>query len=118
MSTKNMAARTGEFILSEANGSRSREVVTVAGGPYPPGEVLGVITDSGKYKKHDPSKTDGLEKAVSILFAGKSSSTDDELVVIMRDAEVDDKSINWGDLSEANKITAIGSLAESGIIAR
>ena len=43
------ATRAGEFLLSEANGTRSRESVTVTGGSYPAGQVLGKVTASGKY---------------------------------------------------------------------
>jgi len=116
MSIKNMTTRTGEFILSDE--TRSRDVVLVSGGPYQPGEVLGIITSTGKYKKHDPAKDDGTEDAVAILYAGKVSGADKDCVVITRDAEVDGKSLDWGNLSADNKAVAINSLASVGIIVR
>ena len=41
----------GEFILSEANGQRSREAITIASGAgiIAAGTVLGKVTASGKY---------------------------------------------------------------------
>jgi hypothetical protein len=41
----------GEFILSEANGQRSREAITIASGAgiIAAGTVLGKVTATGKY---------------------------------------------------------------------
>ena len=38
---KTETTRAGEFLVSEANGKRSRETITVTGGPYLSGQVLG-----------------------------------------------------------------------------
>ena len=42
----------GEFILSEANGQRSREAITIASGAgiIAAGTVLGKVTATGKYR--------------------------------------------------------------------
>lgn len=38
---------TGEYLVSEANGYRSRDIATITGGDYQPGTVLGRITEGG-----------------------------------------------------------------------
>jgi Bacteriophage lambda head decoration protein D len=46
----------GEFIVSEGNGSISRETITVLSGEtLQAGAVLGKVTASGKYKALDPA---------------------------------------------------------------
>ena len=54
MTTLTEGLNRGEYLMSEANGTRSRDavIVTVAGGvALPSGTVLGKITASGKYIK-------------------------------------------------------------------
>ena len=64
----------GEFIVSEGNGSISRETITVLSGEtLEPGAVLGKVTASGKYKALDPAAADGSEAAV-LLNAAKNGS--------------------------------------------
>lgn len=41
--------------------------VLLEGVPYVGGQVLGRITASGKFAKHDPAATNGSEKAIAIL---------------------------------------------------
>jgi hypothetical protein len=45
------ARHPGEFLMTEANGQRSRETITIASGAgiIAPGTVLGKVTASGKY---------------------------------------------------------------------
>jgi len=44
------ARHPGEFLMTEANGQRSRETITIASGAgiIAPGTVLGKVTASGK----------------------------------------------------------------------
>lgn len=62
---------TGEYLLSEAPGKRSRDqvTVTVAGAvALPSGTVLGKVTASGKYVKYLDGATDGSQTAVGVLY--------------------------------------------------
>lgn len=119
MTTLTEGNHTAEFILSEANGDRSREVVTIASGnDLGAGHVLGKITASGKYADYDADAADGTETAAAVLYADCDASTADaEAVVIMRDAEVSAAKLVWTD--KANDETAgTADLAAVGIVAR
>ena len=76
MTTLTAAPLTGEFIISEANGTRSREVVTVAAAAaaLPAGTVLGKITASGKYVAYSDAASDGTETAAGVLYAANAAS--------------------------------------------
>lgn len=107
------ATRAGEFLLSEANGTRSRESVTVTGGSYPAGQVLGKVTASGKYAAYDGDATDGTEVAAGVLYDAVDASTADATgVAIVRDAEVK------GALLTDNDADGTADLAAVGIIVR
>jgi hypothetical protein len=94
MTIKTEGIHTAEFLLSEGNGSISREAVTfVAGAVLPPGQVLGVVTASGKYAPYNPDDTGdsatGTAVAVGVLYAGLDESASDRTgVAIVRLAEV------------------------------
>ena len=82
---------TGEFLLSEGNGSISREQVTIAAAASAmvPGTVLGKITASGKYVAYSNAASDGSEVAVGILYAAvPDSASDQKAVIFARHAEV------------------------------
>jgi hypothetical protein len=107
------ATRAGEFLLSEANGTRSREPITLTGGAFPAGQVLGKITASGSYTAYDPVATDGAEAAAAILYEAVDASTADATgVAIVRDAEVK------GVLLTDNDAAGTAALAALGIIVR
>lgn len=82
--------RAAEFLLSEGNGQISRESITVvAGNELPAGQVVGIITASGKYTIYDNVATDGSEVAAGILYAPLDTSASDRNgVAIVRMAEV------------------------------
>ena len=107
-------ARTGEHILSEANGTLSREVITLAAGPaLPAGQVLGRITASGKLAAYDNAATDGSETAVMVLYSAVSESTGDRAgVASARHTEV------IGSLLTGLDAAAIVDLAAQQIIVR
>ncbi len=108
------ARRTGDFILSEANGTRSREEVTIAAaaGAMIPGTVVSMLA-SGKYVEYDDVGTDGTEVAAGILYAAVAdSASDQKAVIIVRDAEVNASRLTG---SNAN---AVADLRALGIIAR
>jgi hypothetical protein len=85
---------TANFLLSEGNGLISREQITVAaGGELLPGQVLGVVTASGKYAPYNPADTGegatGTSIAVGVLYRGLDASEEDRQgVAIVRLAEV------------------------------
>ncbi len=109
----------GGFIVSEANGCRSRETVTaVAGSNIVAGMVLGVITASNKYKESDPTAADGSEVATAVAFADTDTTVDADIVVIARDSEVNTSELRFIDPTTAPKAQALAELALQGIIGR
>jgi len=119
MTTLTEGVYTAEFLLSEANGKRSREVVTIASGNnLGVGHVLGKITASGKYADFDNDAVDGTETAVAVLYADcDASAADKEAVVVFRDAEVSDAKLVWTDAAN-DKAGGLVELAAVGIVAR
>lgn len=126
-----------EFLVSEANGGLSREVVTVtvyADFTYPAGLPLAMITATGKYVPVDLTAADGSENAVAILLHElvevTGSNTDMDGVVIARLSEVNYSEISWklydlsgnsglfDDMTAGNITTARGDLATVDIIVR
>lgn len=92
--------QTGEFILSEADGQRSREnaVVTVAGlVALPSGTVLGKVTATGKFIKYDNAAVDGSQAAAAVLIGECPAVNGDHVrAVINTDAEVIGAMLNGG----------------------
>lgn len=109
-----------EFLLSEANGERSREVVVITGGNFKAGTVLGKISASSKYTAHDESASNGAENAVAILgYDVDASAGDANGVVFVRDCEVSDELLVMPDgIAAGDRDDAIASLATMGIVAR
>lgn len=124
MTTFTESYNAGEFLVSEANGTLSREVVTVVAGSgvIPVGMVLGKITASGKYKPFDDDNTDGSELAAGLCIAYQSvdaTSADKKCVVIFRDAEVKLSALQWAASNDAgDKSSGLAKLATKNIIAR
>lgn len=103
-----------EYLLSEVgNISRELVTVTVASAALVPGQVLGIVTASGKYIPWTSGASDGSQNAVAILADHlPAGSADHKAVVHRRLCEVD-KSL----LSTTNA-TALAGLATQNIIAR
>lgn len=129
MTVFNEGRDTGEFLLSEANGNRSREVVTVASGSgvIAPGAVLGKFTsgaNSGKYSLAPNAAADpnvGNQTAVAVaLYGCDATSADQKITVIARDAEVNANLISYASsVDDATKRAAKATqLAAVGIIVR
>ncbi len=111
----------GEFIVSEANGYRSREVVTVDNGAdLVAGTVLGKITAGGKYIACDQDAGDGSDTAAGVLYAdAAAASAEVQAVAIVRDAEVNREDLTFAAANDAGEITElIGDLKAIGIIVR
>ena len=93
MTTLTESVYTGEFLVSEANNTLSREQVTLAPGlNLLSGTVLGRITDSDVYVPLDLLATDGSEQAAGVLYNNATtSSSGGDAVTIARQAEVDEQ---------------------------
>lgn len=112
--TKTEARRTGEFILSEANGTRSREEVTIAAaaGALEVGTLVGKVTATGKYVAYSNAASDGSEVAAGILYAAVPDLTVDQKgVIIARDAEVAAARLTGSDTAGLADLKAIGIIA-------
>ncbi|WP_281645556.1 head decoration protein [Parendozoicomonas sp. Alg238-R29] len=108
--------RAGEFLLSEGNGSISRETVMVAAALMA-GTVLGQVTADGTYNKLDLDASDGTENAAAILYA--VSEADQKQVAVVRLAEVQDSKLTWPDgMTDLQKDAALAELAEKYVIVR
>lgn len=114
----------GHFLLSEANGTRSRDVVTLlaGSGSLAAGAILGRVTASQKFAPHDPTEDDGRETAVAVLLANVEvpALADVEAVVIVRDAEVKAATLGYSAATDTapEKAAVLAALAAVGIIGR
>jgi hypothetical protein len=109
-----MGFRTAEFIVSEANGYRSREEATVAAGVAPglaAGAVLGRLAN-GNYVAYDEGAATGAEDVSGILFAPAVGTI--PATVIVRDAEVNYKHLTV----TGTKATIVAGLNALGIAVR
>lgn len=111
MPTLTEKTRNGEFLLSESNGSFSRELLTiVAAAPaMVSGTVLGRIAASGKYTAYNNGASDGTEVARGVLYTSvDDTATDQNAVVIVRDAEVAAAKLVGSDTPGVADLLAIG----------
>lgn len=103
------AVYTAEFLLSEANGSISREegvfAITVA--DVPAGTVLGKVTVGGAYAPYDNGASDGTQTAVAVLYSAvKANVATQPCVVIARHAEVDGAMLTGNDANGTTDLAA------------
>lgn len=113
-------AYMAEFLLSEANHYRSRDEVTVdaSGGALEPGTILGIVTATGKFVRHNAAASDGSENEAGVLFEG-IGAVEDQRTVIRRDAEVLGSLLVYEDGADAAQITTSNAaLTALGIIVR
>lgn len=112
----------GEFLVSEANGTRSRGTGTIISGQnLAAGAVVGKITASKKFTELDPDAVDGSEVAAGALYHAVDATGGDVAgaVLILRDAELNEDEVVWpSGISGGEKTTATGELASLGIILR
>jgi hypothetical protein len=110
-----------EFILTEANGQRSRDnayfadPTTVKVGT-PCKQTAAATTDT-------PATyvvaTVGADCKALTIYGGASMSGEGLRVsIISRDAEVNGRCINWGAMSQAEQVAGVAALATVGIIVR
>lgn len=111
MAIKTESRHVGDFLISEANGTRSREEVVVASGEgaLVAGTVLGKITASGKYAAYDNAAADGTQAAAAVLYAGvDAAAADAAAVIIVRDAEVVEAYLTGIDAAGKADLAALG----------
>lgn len=80
-----------DFIISEAEGKRSRDTIIIASGAGKvlPGTVLGKVTASGKYVPSPDTGADGSQTAAAInIYEVDATSADVSVAAINADAEV------------------------------
>jgi len=126
MSTKTEGKHNLEFLVSEANGYRSRDKVTVtvpANTTLAPGYVLAKLSATGKFVPYDNSGSDGSEAAAGVnaneLVNATGSPLDVVATVFVRHAEVRDADLEWeGTVDSTGKTAGKADLAAIGIIAR
>lgn len=118
MPTQTEGRHAGEFILSEANGNRSRENIVISSGQneLPAGTVL--EASGGEYIAYAGSTSS--EAAGVLLAAVDATSADVAAVMIARDAEVNDAMLSIPvDNTAGDALAAAKSgLATRGVIAR
>lgn len=110
--------RTGEFLLSEAGGERSRELIRIPAGQ-------GVLVAGTLLKADNTVSATGAD-AVKVLYGAVDTGTDTDIdalpvkgAAVVRDAEVLGEKLIWADgVSADQKLLAALSLAESGIVTR
>lgn len=124
MTTLTETGHAAGFLLSEANGNRSRDVVTIASGQnLKAGAVLGKITSgspTGEYKAYDNGASDGSQAAAGILLDDcDASDADTHAVAILRDAEVNRNELVYDSgQNDAAKVAAVADLLALGILVR
>ena len=113
---------TGEFIVSQANGARSRGTGTVLSGQtLEVGELVGIETASGKYVAYDPDDTiTGSDTVAGIAYAAVDASDADvaNAVFILRDAEVRGSDLTYNEAVSGTTTTEVAGLKALGIIVR
>lgn len=123
MTTKTEGRHAAEFLVSEANGTRSRSTGTVVSGQsLSAGEVV-QLDGSGKltaYTGTTDTAGDLVTQAVGIMWEAVDASSGDvaDAVFIARDAEVNLNDITFPDEATADDGNCVASLALLGIIAR
>lgn len=117
----------GEAILTEANGARSRENVTIPSGTgvVEANTVLGEITASpGNYTPSPNASTAGIEGAETakgvLLHAVDATDSAVSVAMIARDAEINGACLEYeASVDDAAKIAAkAAQLAAVGLIVR
>lgn len=118
MTTKTEGPHRGGFIVSEANGHRSREVVTIeAGHVLSAGAVL-AANGAGTYEEYN---NDGSNNAAAAILLDNVDSTDGTVkaTVLVRDCEVNGGELVWADTEDTgDRDAAVADLKALGIIVR
>lgn len=109
--------RAAEFIISEAQHFRSRDVLTIeAGANLEPGTVVSPA-GAGTFKAFNPDTLD-LPYGV-IMHPAAAAAAPVKVTAIVRDAEINALTVAWPEgITEAQKADAISGLENRGLIVR
>lgn len=125
MASYSEPARALDFLISEANGHLSREnaVLTAAQPDLAAGTVMARVTATGNLVAYDDDAnagTPGAGIAVGILaYPAPANAATQQVMIIARQAEVQDELLVWEASNDAGEITAgKAELAALGIIIR
>ena len=126
MSTLTEGRYPGECLLTKQDGSLSFEEVTVTGGDYHDGTVLGEISSgsppwgTGILAQYDPDAHDGTETAAAVLFGNALAALAPvAATVIVRLAEVKGERLTWKTgISDGDKAAGVVDLATNFVIVR
>jgi Bacteriophage lambda head decoration protein D len=115
--------RPGEYLLSEAEGARSRDAIEIVAGAgrVQPSTVLGRVGVVGKkYRPHDPAATDGSEVPAAVLMYSVDATTENVIVTAhTRDCEVKSAElVLHPSVTPAERDALFAALAAHGIIVR
>lgn len=114
--------RPAGFIVSESNGRRSREQISLAATTVAlrSGTVLGKVTATGAYVPYAPAAVDGSQNFAGILFEGRPIDTAAQrAVAITRQAEVDGRKLVFVNALTAAQLTALeAAAAGQGVLVR
>ncbi|SHJ68968.1 Bacteriophage lambda head decoration protein D [Roseomonas rosea] len=116
----------GHFLVSQANGFRSRDTITIANTTGAPvtlqaGLVLAKLTANGNYVPYDNAGSDGSEVAAAILFATVTVPANGTKrgAGVTRAAEVNASELLWdASVDAAGKTAGLADLLALGIVAR
>jgi hypothetical protein len=122
MPTFNEPVRALEFLITEANGSISRDQVTIAAAApaMVAGTVVAQITSGGQWTLYDnASGTAGVNVAAGILaYDVPDSAGTQTATIIRRHAEVKAGLLNWGTNDGAGITAGTADLATHEILVR
>lgn len=126
MSTKTEGQHTAEFLISELEGTGSRDQVTVtvgANAKLEAGALLGKITATSKHVEYDNGAGDGSQAAVGVLYEtlvnDTGSDVDVQATIINKDAEVRAADLRYkAAMSDNDKAAGRADLLALGIKAR
>lgn len=114
-------AHTGEYLVSEANGIRSRDSEILTNGQdLVSGTLVGKVTTGGKLVRYDPDATTGEESVYGILYDNVfADGADKSCVVSVRDSEIAGAKLTYSDGADAAAIAvADAELKALGLIVR
>ena len=105
MATKTEVQHTASFIVSEANGNRSRETYTIKSGQdLAAGTVIGLHSggDYAAYDNSDPAVAHGI-----LIEATDASSAATDAAILVRDAEVVEAEVTGEDATAKTDLPTI-----------
>lgn len=109
MAVLTQGPRAGGYIVSEANGSLSRDTgIILSGEVLQVGQLIGVVTASGKYAKYDPTAADGTETVAGISHDSRDATDGDisGAVFSVRVGEVRESDLIYHDSATPEEIVA------------